>query len=90
MTGEGGTGRMLLVNRQTGNKFAACFLGWAGFTEFSGARSPNIGERLAAAFQIELGDIGIKSLRRDSHQKEELCWLHEENWCLSYRSSGNG
>jgi protein-L-isoaspartate(D-aspartate) O-methyltransferase len=29
----------------------------------------------------------VKSLRRDAHAKEYTCWLHEEGFCLSMRST---
>lgn len=83
MTATDGTGQMLLVTRQTGNGFAAHFLGWAGFIDLSGARDPDISQRLAHAFRREEGTAGVKSLRRDAHREDESCWLHVEGWCLS-------
>jgi protein-L-isoaspartate(D-aspartate) O-methyltransferase len=28
----------------------------------------------------------VKSLRRDTHAKDETCWLHGKGWCLSRRA----
>lgn len=80
---EDGTGRMLLVTRQPENRFAARFVSWAGFVEFSGARDPKIADRLATAFRSVDEDIDIKSLRRNVHNEDGSCWLHEQGWCLS-------
>jgi protein-L-isoaspartate(D-aspartate) O-methyltransferase len=77
-------GGMLLVTRDGEEGFAARFLCQVGFIDFSGARDPDIGRRLAAAFARDWGQA-VQSLRRDSHAKGRTCWLHGEGWCLSRR-----
>ena len=63
MTAGNQWGGMLLVTRQAANAYAAGFLRPAGFIEFSGARDPKIGRRLAAAFRRDRG-VPVQSLRR--------------------------
>jgi protein-L-isoaspartate(D-aspartate) O-methyltransferase len=76
------SGAMLLVTLGADNEFAARFVCRAGFIEFQGARNRNISRRLGAAFMRDRG-VPVKSLRRDTHTKNETCWLHERGWCLS-------
>ncbi len=33
----------------------------------------------------EAGRAALKSLRRDSHLRDETYWLHGAGWCLSKR-----
>jgi protein-L-isoaspartate(D-aspartate) O-methyltransferase len=80
-----GPGAMLLVKRCTEDGFAACFLCRAGFIDLQGARDPATSRRLAAALRRDRG-TAVKSLRRDTHGKDETCWLHGEGWCLSRRA----
>ena len=77
-------GAMLLVTRDAEDSFAARFLRQVGFIEFSGARDPDTGRRLAVALARDWGR-GVQSLRRDTHPKGRSCWLHGEGWCLSRR-----
>ena len=77
-----GPGAMLLVTRRLKDGFAASFLCRAGFIDFQGARDPATRRRLAAALRRNFG-APVRSLRRDIHQEDETCWLHEEGWCLS-------
>ena len=79
-----GPGAVLLVNRLTEEGLSARFLCRVGFIDFKGARDPATSRRLAAALR---GDrrTAVKSLRRDSHGKDETCWLHGRGWCLSRR-----
>jgi len=77
-------GGMLLVTREAEDGVAARFLCQVGFIDFSGARDPNIGRRLAAALARDRGRA-VQSLRRDHHAKGRTCWLHGEDWCLSRR-----
>jgi protein-L-isoaspartate(D-aspartate) O-methyltransferase len=79
-----GPGAMLLVNRRP-EGLAARFLCRAGFIDFQGARDPAISRRLAAALRRDHG-AAVKSLRRDTHAKDETCWLHGKGWCLSRRA----
>jgi protein-L-isoaspartate(D-aspartate) O-methyltransferase len=77
-------GAMLLVTREAEDGFSARFLCQVGFIDFSGARDPSIGRRLAAALARDWGRA-VRSLRRDHHRKSRTCWLHGEGWCLSRR-----
>jgi protein-L-isoaspartate(D-aspartate) O-methyltransferase len=77
-------GGMLLVTREAEDGFSARFLCQVGFIDFSGARDPSIGRRLAAALARDWGRA-VRSLRRDHHGKSRTCWLHGEGWCLSRR-----
>jgi protein-L-isoaspartate(D-aspartate) O-methyltransferase len=79
-----GPGAILLVKRRMDDGLAARFLCQAGFIDFQGARSAAISRRLAAALSRDRG-TAVKSLRRDTHGKDETCWLHGEGWCLSRR-----
>ncbi len=48
----------------------------------SGARDPELNDKLSAAFKRE--DLKcVQSLRRDSHKPSETCWLHSDQFCLS-------
>jgi protein-L-isoaspartate(D-aspartate) O-methyltransferase len=82
MTAEGQWGGMLLVARQSADVYASRFLCPAGFIEFSGARDPEIGRRLAAAFGRDRG-IPVKSLRRAPDEPDDTCWLAGDGWWLS-------
>ena len=84
LTAIRGAGGMLLVTRRAVCSFAAQFLCPVGFIDFSGARDPDIGRRLAAALSRDDGRA-VQSLRRDRHSKGRTCWLHGEGWCLSRR-----
>jgi protein-L-isoaspartate(D-aspartate) O-methyltransferase len=54
------------------------------FYEFSGARDPEVDQRLKQAIANSRGGE-IKSVRSDHHAEDEICWLHGEGWCLSRR-----
>jgi protein-L-isoaspartate(D-aspartate) O-methyltransferase len=82
MSAGGGPGAMLLVVRRAGDRFSARFLCRAGFIHFQGARDEEADRRLAAALARDWGD-SVQSLRRDSHNEDETCWLHGNGWCLS-------
>jgi protein-L-isoaspartate(D-aspartate) O-methyltransferase len=80
-----GPGATLLVNRRTEEGLAARFLCRAGFIDFQGARDAATSRRLAAALRRDRG-TAVNSLRRDTHGKDETCWLHGKGWCLSRRA----
>jgi protein-L-isoaspartate(D-aspartate) O-methyltransferase len=86
-TDRGGPGAMLLVTRRAADEFAARFLCRAGFIDFKGARNQKASRRLEAALDRDRG-AAVKSLRRDTHTKDEACWLHGEGWCLSRLDPG--
>ena len=73
------------IERQAANGYAARFLRPTGFIEFSGARDPEIGRRLAAAFRRDRG-IPVQSLRRAPEEPDETCWLAGDGWWLSTES----
>lgn len=84
MTVTKGPGGMLLVTRRTQEEFSARLLCPAAFYEFSGARDPEVSQRLKHAIANSRGGE-VKSVRRDLHVEGETCWLHGEGWCLSRR-----
>jgi protein-L-isoaspartate(D-aspartate) O-methyltransferase len=84
MTVTKGPGGMLLVTRRTSDEFHARMLCPTAFYEFSGARDPEVNERLRQAIAGSRGGE-VKSIRSDRHEEEETCWLHGEGWCLSRR-----
>ena len=77
-------GGMLLVTHEAEDDLSARFLCQVGFVDFSGARDPDPGRRLATALARDSGRA-VRSLRRDHHVKDRTCWLHSEGWCLSRR-----
>jgi protein-L-isoaspartate(D-aspartate) O-methyltransferase len=82
LTGSDRWGGILLVTRMSAAAYAARFLRPAGFIHFSGARDPDIGRRLAAAFGRDRG-VAVKSLRRAPAQPDASCWLAGADWWLS-------
>ena len=84
MTATEGPGMMLLVTRADEEAFAARFLRRVEFIDFEGARNADVGRRLAAALGRDWGRA-VRSLRRDHHTKDRMCWLHGDGWCLSRR-----
>lgn len=76
------SGFMLRLDRR-GSGFAARSAGWVGFYPCAGARSPEGEAALEAALADPAGQQAVRSLRRDPHAKDELCWLHRDGWCLS-------
>ena len=81
-----GPGAMLLVTRGAKDGFVAHFLCRVGFIDFQGVRDPATSRRLRAALRRDQG-AAVKSLRRDTHQEDETCWLHGDGWCLSRRDA---
>jgi protein-L-isoaspartate(D-aspartate) O-methyltransferase len=78
--GSGG-GRVLKIIRQP-EGFAASFISGVGIFSCVGGRDTELNQRLKEAF--ERGDWkSVQSLRRDSHESTDSCWLHAENFCLS-------
>jgi protein-L-isoaspartate(D-aspartate) O-methyltransferase len=79
---EGGTtGGVLKVRReQTG--FAASFISRVAIFPCAGARDPEMNERLKKALKRK-DSTSVQSLRRDTHEPADTCWLHAENFCLS-------
>lgn len=81
-----GNGAMLLVSRCGGAAFAARFLTHCSFVHFDGGRDPQSGVRLLQTLRQRFPKAGdVRSLRQDSHEEGESCWLHGDSFCLSYR-----
>ena len=60
------------------------FAGYVGIYHFAGARDEGNAKRVDAA--VQRGNMAtVKSLRREPHAPDEICWLHAEGWCLSRR-----
>jgi protein-L-isoaspartate(D-aspartate) O-methyltransferase len=80
--GEGGTsGAILKLTRQHAG-LDASFISRVAIFPCAGARDAHLNEKLKEAFKR--GDSkSLQSLRRDSHDLDDTCWLHGENFCLS-------
>jgi protein-L-isoaspartate(D-aspartate) O-methyltransferase len=74
-------GQLLKVIRQpTG--FSARFISEIVIFPCSGARDPDLNDKLKEAFHRR-DSKSIRSLRREPHELAETCWLHDESFCLS-------
>jgi protein-L-isoaspartate(D-aspartate) O-methyltransferase len=82
MTGAGRWGFMLRIDR-LGPGFSARSAGRVGFFHCVGARNDGEAAALTRALYDPAGQQQMKSLRRDSHEKDDSCWLHGKGWCLS-------
>lgn len=82
LTSTHGPGTMACVTRKNADCFAATLNGSVFFVDFTGARDSTVSNELAAALRRDQGAT-VRSLRRDTHQKDESCWLHGDGWCLS-------
>jgi protein-L-isoaspartate(D-aspartate) O-methyltransferase len=82
LTPTRGPGAMAYVTRKDGDFFAATLCGSVFFVDFEGARDPAISDELARALKGDDG-FGVRSLRRDAHEKTDSCWLHGNGWCFS-------
>jgi protein-L-isoaspartate(D-aspartate) O-methyltransferase len=92
LTPDKGSGAMAYVTRKSEDIFDAQLMFGALFISFSGARDSKVSGRLADALNRDKG-AGVKSLRCDTHEEEETCWLHGTGWCFSTREavgSGSG
>ncbi len=77
-----GLGRMAYITCKSEEIFEAQLRGGVNIYEFSGARDPGVSAQLAEALKRDQ-DKDVKSLRCDTHEKDENCWLHGEGWCFS-------
>ncbi|HEX4030601.1 MAG TPA: methyltransferase domain-containing protein [Terracidiphilus sp.] len=82
LTPSRGAGTMAYTTRKNLDLFSAALVGSVFFVEFEGARDLAIGEELSRALADDHG-AGVRSLRRDPHQKDGSCWLHGNGWCFS-------
>jgi protein-L-isoaspartate(D-aspartate) O-methyltransferase len=76
-----GWGGVLKVTRVDPG-FAARFISEVGIFSCAGGRDSQLNQRLKKAFRR--GDREcVQSLRRDKHDPTDMCWLHDEIFCLS-------
>ena len=85
-TGDGaGKGFMILV-RRTGANFTASFVGYVMIYSCTSLRDPELNAKILK--QISTGKPpALKSLRRDTHEPGDTCWLHGADFCLSSREA---
>jgi protein-L-isoaspartate(D-aspartate) O-methyltransferase len=77
-----GAGGFVLKVLRKAEGYTASFITSVGIFPCVGARDPQLNEKLKEAFKR--GDRqAVQSLRRDSHEATDTCWLHGENFCLS-------
>ena len=80
-TDGGGGGRVLKVTRQE-RGLTAFFISEVGIFSCAGGRDPELNRRLKEAFNR--GDWkSVQSLRREKHEPDDTCWLHNDDFCLS-------
>lgn len=84
VTDDAGTGMMLKVTREEGGYAAQWISSLTIFACISG-RDPDVSRRLRADF-ARGGWRLVQSVRRDSHQRSDDCWLHADDCCLSTRA----
>lgn len=79
---EGGTeGAIIKITREHAG-FTASFVAQVGIFPCAGARDADLNEKLKEAFKR--GDEkSVRSLRRDKHEASDVCWFHNEQFCLS-------
>ncbi len=78
-----GEGRSLKVTRAP-EGYTAAFVNNVGIYHCIGGRDEKSLQQLRAAVQ-RAGWEPVASLRLDKHIREEECWLHAEDYCLSTR-----
>jgi hypothetical protein len=72
---------MLRVARQS-SAYIARFISAVGIYHCIGARAGREEDILRSAYQQ--GDMStVNSLRRDDHEEQPTCWLHDSSFCLS-------
>lgn len=86
LTSTRGPGTMAYLARVGDDRFAASLCGSVFFVDFAGARDPAISDNLARALNSDRG-LSVRSLRCDTHEKNESCWLHGSGWCFSRREA---
>lgn len=79
---EDGTKGGVFKLRRQGASFAASFISRVAIFACQGARDPQLNEPLKRAFDRG-NEKSVQSLRRDSHDANETCWLHTNHFCLS-------
>ena len=84
LTGAERGGLLLRLDRR-GEAIAARSAGWIGIFPCAGGRTDAEAEAISRAMGDVAGQRALKSLRRDTHDADESCWLHGDGWCLSKR-----
>jgi protein-L-isoaspartate(D-aspartate) O-methyltransferase len=82
LTSTRGPGTMAYLTHKSADQFSAMLCGSVFFVDFEGARDSAVSDELARALKRDRG-AGVRSLRRDAHDKNESCWLHGNGWCFS-------
>ena len=81
-----GKGAILKITRQESG-FGAAFLTSATpivIYSCGGARSASLNQQLMKAYTTQSDRIGcVRSLRRDAHAPNAMCWVHGDGLCLS-------
>jgi protein-L-isoaspartate(D-aspartate) O-methyltransferase len=85
LTGEEGSGGMLLVTKREGGPFAARFLSQVQFVPCVGARDESTAKKLTAAFRRG-GWTRVTELHRGEAPREN-CWYSGSSWWLSIGSN---
>jgi protein-L-isoaspartate(D-aspartate) O-methyltransferase len=81
LTVENRSGSVLKVTRLA-SAYSARFISQVGIFPCAGARSQRANQQLEAAFQSGTQNT-VRSLRRDQHKPNRMCWLHGKDFCLS-------
>jgi protein-L-isoaspartate(D-aspartate) O-methyltransferase len=80
---ESGAGFMLKVTRASeGEEYAARFVSPVSIYPCIGARDEQMNTKLREALMRGTWAT-VKSLRRDTHEPSDTCWLHGGDFCLS-------
>jgi protein-L-isoaspartate(D-aspartate) O-methyltransferase len=84
LTVENRSGSVLKVTRLKGG-YSARFISQVGIFPCTGARSRRANHQLRSAFQSGTQNT-VRSLRRDKHLPNRMCWLHGTDFCLSRKA----
>jgi protein-L-isoaspartate(D-aspartate) O-methyltransferase len=82
-------GSVLKVARLTNGDYSARFISEVGIFPCEGARNKRASRQLKAAFQSGAQN-SVRSLRRDRHKPNRMCWLHGADFCLSRTAVSDG
>jgi protein-L-isoaspartate(D-aspartate) O-methyltransferase len=88
LTAENRFGSVLKVTRLASG-YSAGFISEVGIFPCAGVRSRRANHQLKAAFQSGKRST-VRSLRRDLHKRNRMCWLHGTDFCLSRTAVSNG
>jgi protein-L-isoaspartate(D-aspartate) O-methyltransferase len=88
LTAENRFGSVLKVTRLASG-YSAGFISEVGIFPCAGARGRRANHQLKAAFQSGTRST-VRSLRRDQHKPNRMCWLHGTDFCLSRTAVSDG